>query len=124
MATLNGLSLYLCVRDLPSMRDYLAGRLGFRIQNQFAPEGEGTPVVWASLIRGHAEIMLAQRDHPLPPADWVAYVWVDDADALYAEFEAAGADLVCAPEDKPYNNREFEVRLPDGRVLAFAHSLI
>jgi len=124
MATINGLSLVLCVSDLPVMRDYLAQKLGFRVHNQFAPGGEGTPVIFASLIRGHAEIMLMRRDYPQPPADWVAYVWTDDADALYAEFAAAGADLVCAPEDKPYNNREFEVRLPDGRVLAFAHSLI
>jgi len=106
------------------MRDYIAHRLGFRVRNQFAPGGEGTPVVWASLNRGQVEIMLAQRDYPAPPEDWVAYVWTEDADALYEEFKAAGADLICPPEDKPYNNREFEVRLPDGRVLAFAHSLI
>ncbi len=124
MAALNGLSLALCVRDLPAMRDYLAAKLGFRLQNQFAPGGEGRPVVWASLIRGSAEIMLLARDYPDPPGDWVAYIWTDNADDLYNEFKASGADVVCAPEDMNYNNREFQVRLPDGRLLAFAHSLI
>lgn len=40
-------------------------------------------------------------------------------DPLHREFLARGADLLGAPVDKPYGCREFEVRLPDGRLLAF-----
>jgi uncharacterized glyoxalase superfamily protein PhnB len=55
---------------------------------------------------------------------WDAYVWVRDADALFAAFSANGATIVYAPEDRDYyGNREFAVRDLDGYVIAFAHSI-
>ena len=52
---------------------------------------------------------------------WDAYFWVRDADALFAEFTAKGADVVCEPEDQEYGMREFQVRDLDGHLLCFAH---
>ncbi|MGA3402600.1 MAG: glyoxalase superfamily protein [Acetobacteraceae bacterium] len=55
---------------------------------------------------------------------WDAYVWVRDADALFAAFSAKGAVVVYPPIDRAYyGNREFAVRDPDGYVIAFAHSI-
>jgi len=55
---------------------------------------------------------------------WDAYVWVRDADALFAEFTAKGALVVYPPTDRAYyGNREFAVRDPDSYVVAFAHSV-
>lgn len=55
---------------------------------------------------------------------WDAYVWVRDADALFAAFEAAGALIVHPPVDRDYcGNREFAVRDLDGYIIAFAHSV-
>ena len=123
MTQITGISAVLCVRDLPAMRDYLLACLGFRLQGEFTPPGRETPS-WASLTRDRAEIMLLAGDYPAPAQDWAAYVWTDDVDALHESFLAAGADIKAAPANKPYDNRELEVRLPDGRILVFASSPI
>ncbi len=95
--------------------DYLVQMLGFRLENTV-----GTPIAWAALVRDKIDLMLlAERDYPASPPGWASYIYVDDADALHAEFASNGADIVCPPTDQPYNNREFEVRLPDGQLLAF-----
>ena len=51
---------------------------------------------------------------------WDAYVWVDDADALFAEVSARGARIaypVCLQEE--YGNREFAALDLDGYLIAF-----
>ena len=56
-------------------------------------------------------------------ARMTVYVDVSDVDALYARFAASLAKL--SPErvellsDKPYRQREFQVRMPDGDWLTF-----
>jgi uncharacterized glyoxalase superfamily protein PhnB len=48
------------------------------------------------------------------------YVYVDDADALWAEWQAAaptGGRFLGAPEDTPYHLREFAYVDPDGNLL-------
>ena len=104
----------LCVGDIRTMLDYFEGKLGFRMQGS-----AGDLPSWASLERDGVEIMLVCGNYPAPAPDWAAYVYVTDADGLHAEMKERGADLVGGPEDKPYGCREFEVRLPDGRLLAF-----
>lgn len=55
---------------------------------------------------------------------WDAYVWVRDADVLFAEFTARKVRVAYPPLDKlEYGNREFAVRDLDGYVIAFAHGL-
>jgi len=48
-----------------------------------------------------------------------AYLYVTDADALYAEWQAAGVPgrFFGAPEDTPYHLREFAYADPDGNLL-------
>lgn len=104
----------LCVTDIPETRDYLVQRLGFIAQGS-----AGDPPSWASLCRNGVEIMLVCGNYPAPAQDWAAYIYVRNADDLYADFKARGADILAPPRNKPYNSREFEVRLPDGRLLAF-----
>ncbi len=104
----------LCVTDMAATVDCLVNRLGFTLQGQ-----AGDPPSWASLVRDRVELMAVCGDHPKPAQDWAAYIYVADADALFDEFTSRGADLKGPPSNKPYDNREFEVRLPDGRVLAF-----
>ena len=109
----------LCVSVIEPMLDYFVDKLGFACQGK-----AGDPPSWASLHRDGAEIMLACGVYPAPAQDWAAYLYVKNVDALYAEFTQRGADVLGPPQDKPYQNREIEVRLPDGRVLAFGQSLI
>ena len=51
-----------------------------------------------------------------------AYLHVDDADALAAEWRAAGAD-VGSPEDTPWGRREGVVTDPDGNIIRFGSPL-
>jgi len=66
----------------------------------------------ASVIRPNGK---ACDDDP-----WDAYVWVKDADALYAEVKPRGAIIAYEPVLKEgYGNREFGVRDLDGYLIAF-----
>ncbi|MGD9903529.1 MAG: VOC family protein [Vicinamibacterales bacterium] len=51
-----------------------------------------------------------------------AYLAVDDADALYAEYRARGVEFARDLGDTPWQAREFVVRDCDGRLLAFGAS--
>jgi predicted enzyme related to lactoylglutathione lyase len=104
----------LCVSDPRETIGYLTAKLGFELSGTVGDEP-----AWASLSRDAVEVMVVCGPFPDPAADWAVYVYLDDADAYYEEVKARGADLVGAPVDKPYGNREFEARLPDGRLLAF-----
>jgi uncharacterized glyoxalase superfamily protein PhnB len=104
----------LCATAITPLMDYLVEKLGFAVQGR-----AGDPPSWASLQRDSVELMLVCGNFPAPAQDWAAYLYVTNVDALYEEFVARGADVRGPPQDKPYNCREIEVRLPDGRVLAF-----
>jgi catechol 2,3-dioxygenase-like lactoylglutathione lyase family enzyme len=51
-----------------------------------------------------------------------AYLYVDDADGLAAEWRAAGAD-VRPPEDTPWGQREGVMIDPDGNIIRFGSPL-
>jgi len=52
-----------------------------------------------------------------------AYVFVDDVDALYAEYAASGVEFTRALANTPWNSREFVVKDCDGRLVAFGMNL-
>lgn len=54
---------------------------------------------------------------------WDAYVWVDDADALHAEFRANGVKIVRPPCDQEYRCRDFEIDDISGDRLCFGTPL-
>jgi uncharacterized glyoxalase superfamily protein PhnB len=59
-----------------------------------------------------------------PDSDaWDAYVWVDDADALYDEFRAKGVRIARAICDQPYGNRDFDIEDCNGYRLCFGHNI-
>lgn len=55
--------------------------------------------------------------------NWAAYVYVDDADALHAEFSARGVDIARGLCNAEYGLRDFDIRDPDGHLIAFGHML-
>ena len=120
---LRAVSPILLVADVVKAAGYYADALGFRV-----PRMWGEPPTFCIPQRDGLAIMLNQ----IEPGDLVrpnssyngrfdVYFDVADADALCAEFKAAGADIVCEPEDQPYEMREFQVRDRDGHLLAFGH---
>ena len=120
---MRGVAPVFLVRDVIAAHDYYADKLGFR-----SPRMWGEPPTFCIPQRDGIEIMLNQvgpddRFQPNSHFDgrWDAYFWVQDADALFAEMSAKGANVVCEPEDQVYGMREFQVRDLDGHLLAFGH---
>jgi uncharacterized glyoxalase superfamily protein PhnB len=68
------------------------------------------------------------RMHPNSLADpeegaWDAYVWVDDADALYDEFKQQGVTIARDICDQDYGNRDFDILDCNGYRLCFGHNI-
>ena len=51
-----------------------------------------------------------------------AYLLIEDADALYAEYADRGVEFTRALATTPWHSREFVVKDCDGRLLAFGAS--
>ena len=81
--------------------------------------------------RSNIVIMLSQLDNPrsVRPnrlADpnsgaWDAYVWVDDADKLCAEFKTKGVKVTRGICDQPHGCRDFDIEDCNGYRLCFGH---
>lgn len=69
----------------------------------------------AALATGEIEVLLLVpwTGEGAPPAQ-SSYVYVEDPDALCAEFREARADIVDPVASRPYGMRDFVVRDPDG----------
>jgi uncharacterized glyoxalase superfamily protein PhnB len=111
------------VADVGSTARWYAQNLGFQTGGH-VPDDE--PFVYASLYRGHAEIMLLNlpgyqkpdltdlRPHGL----WEAYFRMRGVRALYESMR--GQPFIKMPLKKQwYGDWEFEVRDPNGYVLVF-----
>ena len=113
----------LLVADVVKAAAYYDEKLGFA-----TPRFWGEPPHFCIPQRDRCTVMLnqvgagaGQRPNASFDGRFDVYFDVDDCDALFAEFEASGADIVCEPEDMPYMMREFQVRDLDGHLLAFGH---
>ena len=109
------------VSDVKRSEAFYCDKLGFRSHGAW---GEGPD--FAIVQHGRVTIALDRtRDGgPVPTNQyWAAYVYVEDADALCGEVSRAGVEIVRGPEDMPYGLRDFDIRDPDGHLLAFGHDL-
>jgi predicted enzyme related to lactoylglutathione lyase len=78
-------------------------------------------------------IMLSQLDRPgavrpnrfVDPEGeaWDAYIWIDDADRLNAEFKSKAVEIARDLCDQPYGCRDFDVQDCNGYRLCFGHTL-
>ncbi len=109
--------------------NYYRDTLGFKYERFW-----GDPPAFCMVYRSGIIIMLSQFEEsglmrPNSKADpersaWDAYVWVDDADALIAEFRSKGATIARDTCDQPYGNRDFDVEDCNGYRLCFGHSIV
>ncbi len=118
MAKLLQHRLILAVQDLRRSTEFWMTTLGFA--RDFGDGSDG----WSWLSRGGFAVGLGEcANEPaastLGDHSYVAYVTVDDVDALYDEFRARGASLQAPPSSKPWGMREFALRTPDGHRLTF-----
>jgi len=121
-----GIAPLFFVADVTKAAAYYRDVLGFAFERIW-----GDPPRFCMPHRDWLTVMLSEvddktriRPNGSDGCSWDAYVWVHDADALFAAFKAAGALIVHGPVDRDYyGNREFAVRDLDGYIIAFAHDI-
>jgi predicted enzyme related to lactoylglutathione lyase len=117
---------YFIVHDVVLTANFYRDKLGFHYDRFW-----GDPPCFCMVKRSGIVIMLSQFDNPgavrpnrLADASgeaWDAYVWVDDADTLCAEFKANGVNIARDICDQPYGNRDFDIEDCNGYRLCFGH---
>ena len=92
--------------------------LGFEARFYERRQQDGRPI-YGFLKRGRIELHLALVPKLDPTANTSAvYFYVDDPDALYAEWsEAPHLGRLTKPEDKEWGMREMTYSDPDGNLL-------
>jgi uncharacterized glyoxalase superfamily protein PhnB len=106
--------------DMGVTLNYYSDKLGFDCVSTWQD-----PPVYAIVVRDGHRIHFRCADPPTPNPEKYddelldAYVFVDDVDALYAEYEARGVEFTRALANTPWQSREFVVKDCDGRLVAF-----
>jgi MerR family transcriptional regulator, thiopeptide resistance regulator len=115
----------LVYENIPAAHDFLVAAFGF--ESGGVERDDAGTAVHAEVRAGDQAIWLHQvaSDLGMAPPDSGAVhggivVWVDDVDAHCAHARAAGADVRGDPADKPYGQREYEARDPEGHRWWFA----
>ena len=109
------------VADVARSEAFYCDTLGFRSHGAW---GDGPDFV----IVQHGRVTIAldrSRDGSPAPTNqyWAAYVYVEDADALCEAWRGKGVEIVRELEEAPYGLRDFDIRDPDGHIIAFGHDI-
>jgi len=106
--------------NIKATLDYYRDKLGFDCLGTWQD-----PPVYAIVARDEHAIHLRLAQPPTPNPDKYAdelldaYLFIEDADVLYAEYAARGVAFTRGLGDMPWQSREFVVKDCDGRLLAF-----
>ena len=110
--------------NIPSTVAYYEEKLSFKCLSTWQD-----PPVYAIVARDQSAIHFRCAEPPTANPDKYsdelldAYLFVEDADALYAEYANQGVEFTRGPANMPWNCREFVVKDCDGRLLAFGSNL-
>jgi uncharacterized glyoxalase superfamily protein PhnB len=110
--------------DLPATLAYYKEKLSFECLGTWQD-----PPVYAIVARDEQAIHFRCAEPPKANPDKYrdelldAYLLVEDADALYAEYRARGVEFTRGVANMPWGSREFVVKDCDGRLLAFGANL-
>jgi catechol 2,3-dioxygenase-like lactoylglutathione lyase family enzyme len=110
--------------DMAATLTYYKEKLGFECQGTWQD-----PPVYAMVARDQHAIHFRCAEPPTPnPVKYEdelldAYLFVEDADALHAEYTAQGVKFARELGNMPWHSREFVVQDCDGRLLAFGSNL-
>ena len=110
--------------DIRATLSYYQDKLGFECLSTWHE-----PPVYAIVARDRHAIHFRLAAPPTPNPDKYAdelldaYLFIENADALYAEYAARGVEFTRDLGNTPWNSREFVVRDCDGRLLAFGANL-
>jgi predicted enzyme related to lactoylglutathione lyase len=119
---------YFVVEDVVSSANYYRDKLGFGYDRLW-----GEPPAFCMVSRSGAIVMLAQHNEagamrPNRLVDpegeaWDAYIWIDDADKLSAEFKFRGVKITRDVCTQPYGCRDFDVEDCNGYRLCFGQPI-
>jgi predicted enzyme related to lactoylglutathione lyase len=119
---------YFIVDDVVTTANFYRDRLGFEYERFW-----GEPLCFCMVQRNGVVLMLKQLERkglmrPNRTADpeeaaWDAYIWVENADALYAEFQSKGVTIARPICDQDYGCRDFDVEDCNGYRLCFGQNL-
>ena len=119
---------YFIVDDVVATANYYRDKLGFQYERFW-----GEPPCFCMVHRSGVIIMLGQLENtgvmrPNRIVDpeggaWDAYIWIENADALNAEFKSKGITIARDICDQPYGCRDFEVDDYNGYRLCFGQNL-
>ena len=119
---------YFVVDDVVTSANFYRDKLGFEYERFW-----GEPPCFCMVRRSGIVIMLKQLEvigvmRPNRTVDpergaWDAYIWIDNADALYAEFKSKGVIIARDICDQPYGCRDFDVDDCNGYRLCFGQNL-
>jgi uncharacterized glyoxalase superfamily protein PhnB len=110
--------------NIPATLAYYNDKLGFKCLSTWQD-----PPVYAIVARDdqpiHFRCAEPSEINPDKYSDELldAYLFVENADALYAEYAARGVEFTRGLGNMPWNSREFVVKDCDGRLLAFGANL-
>jgi catechol 2,3-dioxygenase-like lactoylglutathione lyase family enzyme len=110
--------------DIPRTVEYYRVMLGFECVGTWQD-----PPVYAIVARDQRAIHFRCAEPPTanrnkyPDELLDGYLFVENADALYAEYAARGVEFVRGLANMPWGSREFVVKDCDGRLLAFGANL-
>ena len=121
-----GIAPCFLVDDVVTTANFYRDTLGFHYDRFF-----GEPPSFCMVKRQGVVIMLSQAgvsgstrpNHIVETSSdsLDAYVWVDDADALAAEYKSKGVRIVREIFDQPYGCRDFDIEDCNGYRLCFGH---
>src|SRR5438270_2730901 len=106
--------------DISATLAYYKDKLGFECLGTWHD-----PPVYAIAARDQHPIHFRCAAPPTPNPDKYAdelldaYISIQDADALHAEYAARDVEFTRQPANMPWGSREFVVKDCDGRLLAF-----
>ena len=110
--------------DIPATLAYYKDKLGFECVGTWQD-----PPVYAIVARDRQTIHFRCAEPPTANAGKYsdelldAYIFIEDADALYGEYAARGVEFARGLANMPWQSREFVVKDCDGRLLAFGATL-
>jgi uncharacterized glyoxalase superfamily protein PhnB len=110
--------------NIPATLAYYNDKLGFECLGTWQD-----PPVYAIVARDQQPIHFRCAEPPTANPEKYrdelldAYLFVEDADALYAEYAARGVEFTRGLANMPWHSREFVLKDCDGRLLAFGANL-
>lgn len=111
--------------DIPATLAYYKDKLGFECLGTW-----GDPPVYAIVARDQHAIHFRCAEPPTANPDKYtdelldAYLHIEDADVLYAEYAERGVQFTRGVANMPWQSRECVVKDCDDRLLAFGANLL